>query len=577
MGMPATDLTRRRALALSAATGLGTLVRFPARAVAGTRSFVLDVPADAWARGGGRSTGTLKAPRRFDLLGVRGRGLDHVEVRVRRAGGAWSPWTPFGGGTDHAPDAPRVPGATDPVWAGGADELQLRARRAPRGLRVHFVSVPAAARPPARLRATTGRAAQNGPPAIVTRTQWGGDAVVPRNKPSYGDVRMAFVHHTVSANEYAATDSPAIVLAIAKYHRDTNGWSDIGYNLLVDQYGQVFEGRAGGIDQAVVGAQAQGWNSHSTGIATIGTFSDAPFPEAGMAALARVLAYKLALHGVPATGQVSIVSAGGEANRYESGVAVTFERISGHRDGCETSCPGDALYGQLADLRARTAKLAGAVVVAPKLTLAPGAVKVAYGAGATFAGALLAGDGTPVAGAAIELQKQGSSRFVTVGRATTRADGTWSVTLPWRRGAAVRAVAMGVRSSPVSVAVGTVLALAPTPKRVLAGRSAVVTGQVRPAGAVRMRVDRQTPGGWARVGEFPATVRSGRFRAKALLRKPGVYRLTVTAAQAAPAGPVYVRAVRNARDVTKGTGGASPAAPPAVTAVPPSPGGVAAR
>ncbi len=562
------ELTRRRALALGASAGLGALVRFPEAAAAGTRSFVLDVPRAAWARGGGRATGTLKAPRRFDLLGVRGRGLDHVEVRVRRAGGAWSPWTPFGAGTDHAPDAPRVPGATDPVWAGGSEELQLRARKAPRGLRVHFVSVPRT-RPAAGLRAV-GRAAQNGPPTIITRTQWGGDTIAPRSKPSYGDVQMAFVHHTVSANGYAASDSQAIVLAIAKYHRDTNGWSDLGYNLLVDQFGQVFEGRAGGIDQAVVGAQAQGWNSHSTGIATIGTFSDVAFPEAGMAALARVIAYKLGLHGVPATGTVQIKSAGGAANRYAEGRLIGFERISGHRDGCQTSCPGNALYAQLPELRARVARLGGATAAKPKLTLAPGAVLVAYGQTATFAGTLRDGDGSPVAGTPIELQKQGSNAFVTVARATTRADGTWTTSLPWRRGAAVRAVGAGVRSTPVSVAVETVLELAPTPKRVLAGRSAVVTGKVRPAGGVRLRVERQTARGWTKVADVPATVRSGRFRAKALLRRPGVYRLTLTAKGAAPGAPVYVRAVRNARDVTKATGGAAPTAP---APAPPSLGG----
>ena len=74
-------------------------------------------------------------------------------------------------------------------------------------------------------------------------------------------MQLAFVHHTVNANDYTPEHSAAIVLGIAKYHRDYNGWNDIGYNFLVDQYGQIFEGRAGGIDQAIVGAQAQGFNS----------------------------------------------------------------------------------------------------------------------------------------------------------------------------------------------------------------------------------------------------------------------------------------------------------------------------
>ena len=575
-------VTRRHALTLGATAGLASFTRAPASGWAAStariRSFALDVPAAAWARGGGRSTGVLRAGRRFDLLGLRGRGLAgaHVEVRVRRAGGAWGPWTSFGVGIEHAPDRPRLAGASDPVWAGGADELQLRARRAPRGLRVHFVAVPRPRHPP-----VVGRAAQSGgPPVVIPRARWGGDGLPPRGEPEYGDVQMAFVHHTVSANTYAPGDSAAIVLAIAKYHRDTNGWNDIGYNLLVDQYGQVFEGRAGGIDRAVIGAQAQGWNSHSTGIATIGTFSDAPFPEAGMAALARVLAWKLSLHGVPSTGSVEVVSAGGAANRYPSGVPVSYERISGHRDGCTTACPGSALYDQLADLRARTARLGGVRAVQPRLTLAPGATEVLYGEPATFGGTLLGSDGLPVAGASVALQKQSTTaHYVTVARATTQSDGRWNVTLAWRRSGAVRAAADvggAVRSAAVSVAVGTVLEVAPMARRVRMGRSVVVTGKVRPSRGVRVLVERQTRGGrWVRVAEVQAPVRSGRFRATVRLRTPAVYRLTaMTQAKAGrvTAAPAFVRAVRNRADVSRVSGDALPttsAAPPAAGPSPP--------
>ncbi len=166
-------------------------------------------------------------------------------------------------------------------------------------------------------------------------------------------MQVAFVHHTVSANDYGPQDSAGIVLAMAKYHRDTNGWNDLGYNFVVDKYGQIFEGRAGGIDQAVIGAQAQGYNSHSTGIANIGTFTDVGQSDVALDALARLIAWKLPLHGAPVTGQIVVTSGGGDLNRYKSGTPVTLERISGHRDGDATECPGTALYAQLPALRTR--------------------------------------------------------------------------------------------------------------------------------------------------------------------------------------------------------------------------------
>jgi hypothetical protein len=385
------------------------------------------------------------------------------------------------------------------------------------------------------------------------------------------------VHHTVTANEYGPEDSASIVLGIAKYHRDTNGWNDIGYNFLVDKYGQVFEGREGGVDQPVVGAQAQGWNSQSTGIATLGTFEAGAFPEAGMAALARLVAWKLSLHGVPTQGTVALVSGGGSDNRYRKGVTVSFNRIAGHRDGCRTACPGSALYAQLGDLRARAGAQAGTIAATPKLTLSAAAASVTYGADAVLSGRFTQPDGSALAGARVSVRKQGrSGTFTTVARTTTGADGSWSARVAWRRTGAVRAEARApvtgarVRSTQVTVAVGAALTVTAPPTRVLAGRRAVVRGRARPSGSVTVVLERQDARGrWRRVAAVRGAVRHGAFRVPVLLAAAGLHRLTVrtgVGASARRAAPVYVRAVHDRAKLSQakdpagggGRGGAGP-------------------
>src|SRR5204863_179126 len=86
----APPLTRRHALALGAAAGLSSLVAAPARSAGGAsrraapRAFGMDVARDGFGRAG--RTAVLRAPARFDLLGVRGP-ASALEVRVRRRGG----------------------------------------------------------------------------------------------------------------------------------------------------------------------------------------------------------------------------------------------------------------------------------------------------------------------------------------------------------------------------------------------------------------------------------------------------------------------------------------------------------
>ncbi len=56
------------------------------------------------------------------------------------------------------------------------------------------------------------------------------------------------------------------------------GWRDIGYNVVVDKCGSIYEGRAGGLATAVLGAHTLGFNSNSMGSAVIGTYSSPSRP-----------------------------------------------------------------------------------------------------------------------------------------------------------------------------------------------------------------------------------------------------------------------------------------------------------
>ena len=131
-----------------------------------------------------------------------------------------------------------------------------------------------------------------------------------------------------------------------------------------------------------------------------------------------------------------------------------MQRISGHRDGDETECPGSALYAQLPELRRRAAALAGPIVARGLVSLRPSADAIDYGADAVFTGTVIRPDSTAGAGEAVALQKRGAGgAWVTVARTTALVDGSWVVRVPWRRGADVRAVSAGVTSKAIAVKV----------------------------------------------------------------------------------------------------------------------------
>lgn len=535
-------VTRRHALELGA--GAAALAALPAGARAAAAScrvpvFEMDLQgsaARASAAGTWRTLPPSVAPRRFDLIGLRwkaGRSL-HVEVRARRRRGAWSPWTALPIHAGHAPDDGDGVLGSDPAWTGPADVFQVRYRGDVRGLRARLVrAAPAARLSRLAARSSARRQAPTGAPRIISRAEWGGDACPPREPASYGEVQLAFVHHTVSTNDYGPEDSAAIVLGICRYHRDSNKWNDLGYNFLVDKYGQIFEGRAGGIDQAVVGAQAQGYNAVSTGVASIGDFSVVAQGEAGLDALARLIAWKLSLHGVPTTGTVTVTSAGGSSNRYPAGRQVTLERISGHRDGDQTACPGDALYGQLAALRQRAASYAGP---ASSLSIRAAAARVRHPRPFGVSGQLRFSDGASTAHLPVDVEHQGAGgAWAVLTRATTAADGSWRASVSAPSSGLVRARFPGtsthppLEAAPVRLTVVPRITLGISPRRPGAAERVSVTGTVGPGWPAKavLRFERRIRGRWVKVQEKRINVRGGRYGS--VVRPPGtgLYRVTI--------------------------------------------------
>jgi hypothetical protein len=303
----------------------------------------------------------IEAPHRFDLVGV-ARELRAVEIRVRDDGGRWSDWVEQDDGT--------------PIYVGGADQAQVRAPFRPRG-RLHFVNVSGTSGGFASRLLTSARRAINTAfisiastpvaqaiapkPRIVSRAGWGADnpdgGCPPRAAPQYGTVQAAVIHHTVNANDYTPEEAPSIVLGICRFHVYGNGWNDIGYNALVDRFGTLYEGRAGGLKRPVVGAQAQGFNSQTTSIASIGDHtSEAPTPQA-VRSIIQFLAWKMAVdRAYPVTSTVQLTSAGGPEDKYPAGTVITEPRILGHLDLGLTACPGGALYPLISQIRAAVQK-----------------------------------------------------------------------------------------------------------------------------------------------------------------------------------------------------------------------------
>ncbi|MEU6058702.1 N-acetylmuramoyl-L-alanine amidase [Streptomyces sp. NPDC047097] len=195
-------------------------------------------------------------------------------------------------------------------------------------------------------------------PGITTRKGWGADESMREKNFVYTkSVQAAFVHHSATGNNYSCGQSASVLRGIYRYHVKSSGWRDFGYNFAVDKCGKIYEGRAGGVAKAVLGAHTLGFNSNSMGVVVLGTYSSSTPPAAAVTGVAKLTAWKLGLWGKNPKGTVTLTSGG--SNLYKKGVRVKMNVISGHRDGFSTECPGAKLYGRLGTARSTAARLQG--------------------------------------------------------------------------------------------------------------------------------------------------------------------------------------------------------------------------
>ncbi len=187
------------------------------------------------------------------------------------------------------------------------------------------------------------------PPALITRADWGAKAFIGSPsalaRPTHD--YMTF-HHAAGFSATTRAEGIQQVKAIQDLHQDIRGWSDIGYQFVIDRGGRLYQGRpflnnATSLEDLPVfalGAHVGGANTGNIGVSILGCYH----PPEGPSCAQEITPEALDTY-------TTLFAFLGE--RY--GVAPT--QIRGHRDFSSTACPGDNNYVLLPDLRTAVADL----------------------------------------------------------------------------------------------------------------------------------------------------------------------------------------------------------------------------
>lgn len=329
---------------------------------------------EARVTSGGKTSAGLPAGLRLDMVDPGTGSVRGMAPAAFAVAEAEEPAPPATEPTDSAPDATASPDASEGAEPSGEPTASQSPSEAPQPTPTPTpapTGTPSASASPSATASPSPSATPTlppGPPStaprppITSRADWGSDESISPEAPGYlpgGKIKAVVVHHTAESNDYTCADAPKVVRGIYAYHVKQLGWKDIGYNFLVDKCGTVYEGRKGGVDLPVQGAHAYGFNSETTGISVLGTYTDAAPSQAAMTSVARVAAWKLGQYGVDPAGTTTLTAGDKGTNffgkSWAKGAQLSFPVVHGHRDGYNTQCPGNAFHQQLAGIRTMAA------------------------------------------------------------------------------------------------------------------------------------------------------------------------------------------------------------------------------
>jgi peptidoglycan hydrolase-like amidase len=174
------------------------------------------------------------------------------------------------------------------------------------------------------------------------------------------EVKLLVVHHTALGVKNDPRPAAERVRALYKYHAVSKAWGDLGYHFVIDENGQVYEGKAGG--KYVVGGHAYCNNVGTLGIVLMGNFETEQPSQAQAKALQRLLLDLAAEYKIDVASSTQF-----HGKTFDSPVVR-------HKDLLSTLCPGYYLseaFGQVVkNVRNRTPD---AAVTFPKLPSSSGA------------------------------------------------------------------------------------------------------------------------------------------------------------------------------------------------------------